>query len=89
VPKCPISCGECCDHWIYIEVLWHNNRHLDMDDPCPNMGPHGCRLPRKHRPRICREYLCSRAKEALKLMAEEKLKKSAKPAAPPETHDQA
>lgn len=67
MPKCPISCGECCDQWAYIEVLWHNNRHLDMDDLCPNLGSKGCRLPRPHRPRICREHLCQRAKQVLAL----------------------
>jgi hypothetical protein len=82
VPKCPISCGECCDQWAHIEVLWHNNRHLDLDDPCPKLGPHGCRLPRKHRPRACREYLCSRAKEVLQLMAKENQQD-------PRTHEQA
>jgi Fe-S-cluster containining protein len=65
VPKCPISCGECCDQWVHIEVLWHDNRHLDMDDLCPNLGSDGCRLPRSHRPRACREHLCSRAKQVL------------------------
>ena len=67
MPKCPISCGECCDDWAYIEVLWHNNRHLDMDDLCPNLGPHGCLLPRSHRPKACRNHLCSRAKHVLSL----------------------
>jgi hypothetical protein len=65
VPKCPISCGECCDQWAHVEVLWRKHRHLDMDDMCPHLGPDGCLLPRKHRPRVCREHLCARAREAL------------------------
>jgi hypothetical protein len=63
VPKCPISCGDCCDQWAYIEVLWHGNHHLNREDPCPNLGPDGCILPRSKRPKACRDYMCSRAKQ--------------------------
>ena len=65
MPKCPILCGECCDQWAYISVLWHKHHHLHRDDLCPNLDPDGCRLPRKHRPRVGREHLCSRARQVL------------------------
>jgi hypothetical protein len=66
--KCPIGCGECCDDWAYIEALWtKEHRHLNRDDPCPNLGPQGCRLARSKRPRICLDHLCSRATMVLKL----------------------
>jgi hypothetical protein len=65
MPKCPISCGECCDQWGYIEVLWRGNHHLHRDDPCPYLGPDGCQLPRGQRPKACKDYLCARAQQVI------------------------
>ncbi len=65
--KCPISCGDCCDEWAYVEVLWpHEGFHLNRDDPCPNLGADGCTLSRSKRPRVCLNHLCSRALHILK-----------------------
>jgi len=88
VPKCPISCGDCCDQWAYIEVLWHGNHHLSPDDPCPNLGPDGCVLPRSKRPKACREYLCDRARQVIKQMElESKARRSKRKEAPANLSD--
>ena len=67
--KCPINCGDCCKEWGYVEELWTpETSHLNMDDPCPNLGASGCVLPRDKRPKICREHLCDRALQVLQLL---------------------
>ncbi len=66
MPKCPISCGECCDQWGYIEALYNKHRHLHKDDQCPNLGPDGCQLSRARRPKLCQDYLCARGRSMLK-----------------------
>lgn len=90
MPKCPVGCGECCDDWSYIGELWTKERRktLNRDDPCPNLGPEGCVLPRNRRPKICREHLCARAKHALEVLRQEKEKSKAaskEPSAPRES----
>ena len=69
--KCPINCGDCCKYWAYVPDLWTpETMHLNRDDPCPNLGPEGCKLSMEERPKVCRDHLCDRAKHILKLMQE-------------------
>ncbi len=67
MPRCPISCGDCCDQWADVDVLWNRNRgQLYRDEPCPHLGSKGCTLTRNRRPKVCLEFLCVLALHTIK-----------------------
>jgi hypothetical protein len=62
MPTCPISCGDCCDQWANVDILWdRNHRRRGRDDLCPHLGSDGCLLSRSRRPKVCLDFLCDRA----------------------------
>ena len=58
---CPIKCGACCDEWRDLRAFGHFAKAVLGIQDCPNLGPRGCKLPRKKRPIECTVYLCELA----------------------------